>query len=68
MEPERIGAEEVMKRQRNGEHVVLLDARSNDAWRKADTQITGSKRVPPDRVDQHLKEIPRDALIVPYCT
>jgi hypothetical protein len=68
MTTERIGAEEVMKRLGTGERIALLDARSAEAWRKAATQIPGSLRVPPDAVEQHLNEIPRATLVVPYCT
>jgi rhodanese-related sulfurtransferase len=67
-EPVRISREEVKRRLDAGEHVVFLDTRSVDAWRKADAQIPGSTRVPPDDVEQHLNEIPREGLIVTYCT
>lgn len=66
--PERISVREVKARLNRGEKVTFLDARSPDSWNKADAQIPGSLRVPPDEVDQHLREIPRDGLIVPYCT
>ena len=68
MTPDRISKEEVKRRLDAGERIVLLDTRSDDAWRKADTQIPGSRRISPDAVDQHLNEIPRDGLIVTYCT
>lgn len=68
MEPDRISREEVKRRLDAGEHIGFLDTRSVDAWRKADAQIPGSTRVPPDEVEQHLKEIPREASIVTYCT
>jgi len=68
MEPNRISKEEVKRRLDSGEHIVLLDTRSVDAWGKADAPIPGSIRVPPDAVEQHLDEIPREGLIVTYCT
>jgi rhodanese-related sulfurtransferase len=68
MESVRISKEDVKRRMDAGEQIVFLDTRSDDAWRKADAQIPGSQRVPPDAVEQHLDEIPRDRLIVPYCT
>jgi rhodanese-related sulfurtransferase len=68
MEPQRITAEEAKGRLDRGEAVVFLDSRADDAWRRADQQIPGSRRVPPDGVEAHLHDIPRDALIVPYCT
>ena len=68
MEPNRISKEEVKRRLDSREHVVLLDTRSVEAWGKADAQIPGSIRIPPDAVEQHLDEIPREGLIVTYCT
>ena len=68
MESVRISREDVKRRMDAGEQIVFLDTRSDDAWRKADAQIPGSRRVPPDAVEQHFDAIPRDRLIVPYCT
>jgi rhodanese-related sulfurtransferase len=68
MEPVRISNEDVKRRMDAGEQIVFLDTRSDDAWRKADAQIPGSRRVPADAVEQHLDAIPRDRLIVAYCT
>jgi rhodanese-related sulfurtransferase len=68
MEPDRVSKEELKRRLDAGEHVVFLDTRSDDAWTKADVQIPGSTRVPPDAVEQHLHKIPREGVIVTYCT
>jgi hypothetical protein len=68
MEPQRISVGEAKRRIEAGERVAFVDARSNEAWQKAAVQIPKSIRVPPDSVEAHLAEIPRDALIVPYCT
>jgi hypothetical protein len=68
MDPQRISVDEVKKRMDRAEAVAFLDSRSEDAWRKAETQIPRSIRVPPDSIDAHLDEIPRRGLIVPYCT
>jgi rhodanese-related sulfurtransferase len=68
MEPPRISKEDVRRRLEAGEHITILDTRSNDAWLKADAQILGSVRVPPDEVEQHLEDIPPDGLVVTYCT
>jgi hypothetical protein len=67
MEPNRISKEEVKRRLDSREPIMLLDTRSVDAWGKADAQIPGSIRIPPDAVEQHLDEIAR-GLIVSYCT
>jgi len=68
MDPTRITIEEIDELQRKGETPVFVDARASGAWRNAATQVPGSIRVPPDEVDKHLGEIPRDRLIVTYCT
>jgi rhodanese-related sulfurtransferase len=68
MEPDRISKEEVKRRLDAGEAIAFLDTRADDAWTKATEQIPGSRRVPPDAVEQHLNEIPRAGLVVTYCT
>jgi len=68
MEPQRITADEVKRRMDSGEAIAFLDARADEAWRKAELQIPGSIRVPPDDVGAQVDRIPRRGLIVPYCT
>lgn len=68
MEPDRVSTEEIKRRLDAGERIVFLDTRSDEAWAKADAQIPGSTRIPPDAVAQHLDEIPREGSIVTYCT
>jgi rhodanese-related sulfurtransferase len=48
--------------------VTVIDARSPESWKNSDVEIPGSVRVPPDEVQQHLSEIPRDRRAVSYCT
>jgi rhodanese-related sulfurtransferase len=67
-EPDRVSAAEAKSRLDAGEPVVFLDTRADDAWRKADWQIPGSRRVPPDAVERCLHEIPPGRPIVTYCT
>jgi rhodanese-related sulfurtransferase len=68
MEPQRITKEEVKSRLDTGERILFLDTRSDQAWKDAQWQIPGSKRIPPDDVSDHFGEIPHDGLIVTYCT
>jgi rhodanese-related sulfurtransferase len=68
MEPKRITVEELKRRMDSGERLVILDTRAQEAWEKSDIQIPGSLRVPPDEVEKHLQEIPREAAVVTYCT
>jgi rhodanese-related sulfurtransferase len=58
----------VKERMDRGEPLVFLDTRAPEAWDKSDVKIAGAIRVPPDKVEQHLKEIPRDHTIITYCT
>ncbi len=67
-EPQRITVDELQERLDTGEPVFFIDTRSPDAWRAADSQIAGSRRIPPDDVADRLDEIPGDRLIVTYCT
>jgi rhodanese-related sulfurtransferase len=68
MEAPRIEKDELKRRLDAGEQFTILDDRSPEAWEKADTQIPGSIRVPPDELDKHLQEIPRNGKILTYCT
>ena len=68
MEPQRISADQIKRKMDAGERIVFLDTRGDEAWRKADAQISGAQRIPPDAVELHIDEIPREGLIVPYCT
>ena len=64
----RITIEDLKRRMDAHEALAILDSRASDAWKSSDSQIPDSIRVPPDEVDQHVSEIPRDRLVVPYCT
>jgi rhodanese-related sulfurtransferase len=64
----RITPDDLKRRLDAHEPVAILDARAADAWHESDVQIPGAMRVPPDDVGQRLSEIPRDRLVVTYCT
>ena len=64
----RITPEDLKRRMDAHEPIAVLDTRAEDAWNTSDAQIPGSVRLPPDDVDQHLSEIPRDRLVVTYCS
>jgi rhodanese-related sulfurtransferase len=68
MEITRITVDEVRERLARGERLTIVDARSAEAWAKAETQIPGSVRVPPDDVAGHAEHVPRDRAVVTYCT
>jgi len=65
---QRITAQDLKRRMDMHEPLTVLDTRAPDAWKTSDVQIPGSIRVPPDEVGQHLAEIPREGLVVAYCT
>ena len=48
--------------------VTLIDARSPQSWQSSDVEISGSLRVPPDELEQHVSQMPRDRAVVAYCT
>jgi rhodanese-related sulfurtransferase len=64
----RIPPEDLKRRLDAHEVVAILDTRAEDAWHESDVQIPGAMRVPPDEVTRHLSELPRDRLVVTYCT
>jgi hypothetical protein len=66
--PPRITVDEVRARQKRGERVIFVDARSAAAWDQATEQIPGSIRVPPDAPEQFMAAVPRDGVVVAYCT
>ena len=68
MDPLTITVDEVARRMDARESVFFVDARSAHAWDKAETIIPHALRVPPDDVVSRAADIPRDALIVAYCT
>jgi rhodanese-related sulfurtransferase len=68
MEPQRISVDELKRRLDSGESIAFIDARAGDAWQRAEVQIPGAIRVPPDEAEAHLNEIPTRRLVVPYCT
>jgi rhodanese-related sulfurtransferase len=48
--------------------VSILDTRAPEGWNNSHIKIPGAIRVPPDEVDKHLSQIPRDRMVVAYCT
>lgn len=68
MESTRVTVDEVKERMERGEQFVFLDTRNPQAWGESDTKLPGAIRVPADEVEQHLDEIPRDRVVITYCT
>ena len=68
MEATRVTVDEVRERMERGEPFTFLDARNPTDWGEADTRLPGAIRVPADKVEQHLKEIPGGRAVITYCT
>jgi rhodanese-related sulfurtransferase len=68
MEIKRISLAEVKKRLDRGEPIFFIDTRNFHDWGASDVQIPGARRIHYSELEQHLDELPRDRLIVTYCT
>lgn len=62
----RITVEELKERLDNGEAIVVADTRSPSSFDAS--HIAGAISVPVTEVTAHLDELPRDQVIVLYCT
>jgi len=68
MQPERISVHDLKRGLDRGDRMTIVDARGRAAWEESDYQLAGAIRVPPDDIESHLSEIPRDRMVVAYCT
>ena len=68
MAVQRITSAELKRMMDAHEPVTVIDARSPESWQNSDVEIAGSLRVPPDELERHVSEIPRDRRAVAYCT
>ena len=68
MEPDRITIKEIKKRMERGESILFIDTRSSHGWSESDVKVPGALRIHFSELEQHLDELPRDRLIVTYCT
>jgi rhodanese-related sulfurtransferase len=66
--PERISPGEVRKRLDRGEPIFFIDTRNIHDWGASDVKIPGARRIHYSELKQHINELPRDRLIVTYCT
>ena len=60
----RIDAEEA----RELTNALFVDARNPRAWSEGKTKLPGAMRVPANDLKSHLADLPKDRLIVTYCT
>lgn len=64
----RVTVDEVLERMQRGEPFAFVDTRNPQAWGDAQTKLPGAIRVPADETEQHLQGIPRDRVVITYCT
>jgi hypothetical protein len=60
----RLAPEDVQRRMAAGEKPIILDTRAS----LGDDKAKGAQHVPNDRIEAWAKDVPKDALIVAYCT
>ena len=68
VEPERITVDEVKQRMDKREPMLLIDTRNPHDWGESDVKLPGALRIHFRELEEHLDELPRDRLIVTYCT
>jgi rhodanese-related sulfurtransferase len=68
MEPTRVTVDEVRERMERGEPFTFIDSRNPKAWAESNMKLPGAIRVPAEEVEQHLSEIPKDRVVIVYCT
>lgn len=66
--PDRITIEEVKRKMNAGEPIVFIDTRNSRDWNASDVKIPGALRIHYSELLKHINELPRDRLIVTYCT
>jgi rhodanese-related sulfurtransferase len=47
---------------------VILDVVASHVWPSMARRISGSIRIPPEEVQARHNELPRDKIIIAYCT
>ena len=68
MTVKRITVDDLQWLLERGEYVFFVDTRNPKAWAEAETKLPQAIRVPADAVEGHFADIPRDRLVVAYCT
>ncbi len=68
MDTTRVTVDEVRTRMERGEPFTFIDSRNPKAWAESNVKLPGAIRVPADEVEQHLSEIPKNKVVIVYCT
>jgi adenylyltransferase/sulfurtransferase len=64
----RISTDELKTRMEAGEDFVVIDTRNPQAWGQSDVKLPEAIRVPADKIEEQLAEIPKNKSVVAYCT
>jgi membrane protein DedA with SNARE-associated domain len=64
----RIDPDEVHRRMREGEDLLVIDLRRDDDFAATDRMIAGAARLRPASFHRHAMRLPRDRDLVFYCT
>ena len=51
-----------------GESILFIDTRNQHDWSESSVKLPGARRIHVSELRQHIDELPRDRLIVTYCT
>ncbi|MCI0616893.1 hypothetical protein L0244_28270 [bacterium] len=68
MDTTRVTVDEVRTRMERGEPFTFIDSRNPTAWGESNIKLPGAIRIPADEFEQHLSEIPKDKVVIVYCT
>jgi len=64
----RLTVDDVKRRLDRGEKVTFIDTRNPIAWAASKVKVPGAVRVPLDKVSELVATLPRDQLLIAYCT
>ncbi len=64
----RITADDAFRRYERGEPILFIDSRNPQAWEGSKVKLPRAVRMPADEVRTHVVGIPRDRMMIPYCT
>ncbi len=68
MNLKRISVEEIKKRLDKNEQIMFIDTRNEEDWGKSNVKVAGAQRLHYSQLGNHLAELPKDRLIITYCT
>ncbi len=64
----RIQADELYHRIASGDGIAVVDLRNNSAYSESNHVLPGAARIPPSEFENYRHMLPREKLIVFYCT